>query len=80
MILWWVGNALLALVALPIAARCRVPASSGRFAPFSTRSRPLDIAGSVESVSATVPPVVTTLSTVAAQCRRLESLGGIHLT
>jgi hypothetical protein len=69
-ILWWVGNALLAFVALPIALALALRII-GSLRAVTAAAR--GIAGSVESVSAAVPPVVATLSTVAGQCRRLES-------
>ncbi len=70
MILWWAANAVLAFVALPIALALAFRII-GALRAVNAAAR--DIAGSVESVSASVPPVVTTLSTVAGQCRRLES-------
>jgi len=69
-ILWWVGNALLALVALPLALvlAFRIIRSLG-----AVRAAARGIAGSVESVGASVPGVMSTLSTVATQCRQLEA-------
>jgi hypothetical protein len=69
-ILWWVGNALLAFVALPIVLveAFRIIRS---LTAVTTAAR--DIAGSVQSVSGSVPPVMTTLAGVADRCRRLEA-------
>jgi hypothetical protein len=69
-ILWWVGNAILAFAALPIALALAFRIIRSLHA-VTIAAR--DIAGSVDAVSAAVPPVMTTLSTVAGQCRRLES-------
>ena len=70
MIVWWVGNAVLAFVALPIALALALRII-GSLRAVTAAAR--DIAGSVDAVAASVPPVMTTLSTVAGQCRRLES-------
>jgi hypothetical protein len=68
--LWWAANAALALVALPLLlmAAGRIIRSLG---VVTAAAR--DIAGSVESVSASVPPVTATLSGIAGQCRELEA-------
>ena len=69
MILWWVGNALLVLVALPLvlAEAFRIIRSLN-VVTASAR----DIAGSVRSVSSSVPTVMTTVSGIASGCRDLE--------
>ena len=67
--LWWLGNALLAFVALPLvlAEAVRVIRS---LAVVTDAAR--DIAGSVQSVAGAVPGVVTTVTGIASGCRRLE--------
>ena len=69
MILWWVGNAVLAFVALPlvlseafriIRSLQVVTAAAG------------DIATSVQSVAGSVPAVATTVSGIASGCGDLE--------
>ena len=68
--LWWVGNALLAFVALPLVlAEARRIIRSLNVVSGAAR----DIATSVKSVSGSVPAVVTTVSGIASGCRRLES-------
>ena len=69
MILWWVGNALLAFVALPLVLReaFRIIRS---LTVVTGAAR--DIASSVGSVSDAVPGVVRTVAGVAAGCARLE--------
>jgi hypothetical protein len=66
-ILWWVGNALLAL-ALPIVLvlAFRIIRS---LAAVTVAAR--HIAGSVHAVAGTVPPVMTTLGSVAGKLGRL---------
>ena len=68
MILWWVGNALLAVVALPLVLvhAFRIIRSLSAVTVAAS-----DIAGSVDAVAGTVPPVMTTLGAVGAKLRRL---------
>ena len=68
MILWWVGNALLAFVALPIVLMeaFRIIRSLA-----AVRAAARDIAGSVESVGASVPPVMATLGGIVGRCQQL---------
>ena len=65
--LWWVGNALIAL-ALPV-----VLVEAGRIIRSlgAVKAAARDIAGSVDVVGATVPPTTSTLSRIAERCRRL---------
>ena len=69
MILWWLGNALLAL-ALPVVLleAFRIIRSLD-----VVRAAARDIAGSVHTVSGTVPGAMTTLSRIAGSCRQLEA-------
>jgi hypothetical protein len=68
-ILWWVGNALLALVALPIVLieAFRIIRSLNVVTGAAR-----DIASSVQSVARTVPAVATTVSGIASGCGALE--------
>ena len=68
MILWWVGNAVLGLVAVPIVLlhAFRIIRS---LSAVSVAAR--DIAGSVDAVAGTVPPVMTTLGGIAGKLRRI---------
>lgn len=68
MILWWVGNALLLLVALPIVLlhAFRIIRS---LSAVTVAAR--HIAGSVDTVAGAVPPVMTTLAGVAGKLGRL---------
>ena len=68
MILWWVGNALLAFVALPVVLleASRIIRSLG-----AVKGAARDIAGSVQSVGASVPPVMTSLGAIAGRCEQL---------
>ena len=70
MLLWWVGNALLALVALPLvlAEAIRIIRSLGVVTGAAR-----DIAASVQSVSKEVPGVMTAVSGIASGCRELET-------
>ena len=70
MILWWVGNAILAFVALPLVLleAFRIIRS---LQAVTAAAR--DIAGSAGAVSGSVPPVATTLSGIADRCRRLQA-------
>ena len=68
MILWWVGNALLAFVALPIVLMVALRIIRSLAA---VKAAARDIAGSVHSVSASVPPVMTTLGGIAGRCEQL---------
>jgi hypothetical protein len=67
-ILWWVGNALLAFVALPVVL---VEALRIIRSLAAVKSAAPDIAGSVQSVGASVPPVMTTLGGIAGRCEQL---------
>lgn len=68
MILWWVGNALLAFVALPMVL---VEAFRIIRSLSAVTSAARQIAGSVDSVSASVPPVMTTLGGIAGKLGRI---------
>ena len=70
MILWWAGNAVLALVALPVVlvVAFRIIRSLGA---VTTATR--GIAGSVRSIGGSVPPVMTSMAGVVAAARRLET-------
>jgi hypothetical protein len=68
MIVWWVGNALLAFVALPIVL---VEALRIIRSLAAVKAAARDIAGSVHSVGASVPPVMTTLGGIAGRCEHL---------
>ena len=70
MILWWVGNALLLFVALPLvlAEAARIIRSLNVVTGAAR-----DIASSVRSVSGSVPAVMTTVSGIATGCRDLEA-------
>ena len=69
MILWWVGNALL-LLALPVVL---FEAAKIIRSLNTVKAAARDIAGSVASVSATVPPTMSALSGIATRCRQLEA-------
>lgn len=73
MILWWVGNALLAAVALPLVVieAWRIIRS---LAAVTAAAR--DIASSVQSVGRSVPPVMTALGGIASRAEQLAG-GGI---
>jgi hypothetical protein len=68
-ILWWVGNALLALVALPIVL---IEAFKIIRSLAIVTGAARDIATSVQSVASTVPAVATTVSGIAVGCADLE--------
>lgn len=68
MILWWLGNALLAFVALPIVL---VEAFRIIRSLTAVKAAAVDIAGSVRSVGASVPPVMSTLDAIAGRCQQL---------
>jgi hypothetical protein len=72
-ILWWLGNALLALVALPLVVMeaARIIRSLA-----AVKAAARDIAGSVQSVGGSVPPVMATLGGIAGRCEQLAR-GGI---
>jgi hypothetical protein len=67
--LWWVGNVLLVL-ALPVVLTeaFRIIRS---LSVVTQAAR--DIAGSVQTVSRTVPPVMGTLGSIAGRCRDLDA-------
>ena len=73
MILWWVGNALLAAVALPLVVieAWRIIRSLA-----AVKAATCDIAGSVHSVGRSVPPVMTALGGIAGRAEQLAG-GGI---
>ncbi len=73
MIAWWVANAVLAFVALPVVLveALRIIRS---LTVVTTAAR--DIAASAQSVAAAVPTVATTVSAIAAGCGQLESAVG----
>lgn len=73
MILWWVGNALLAFVALPVVV---LEASRIIRSLAAVKVAARDIAGSVQSIGGAVPPVMTTIGGIAGRCERLAG-GGI---
>ena len=68
MILWWVGNALLAFVALPVVLMeaFRIIRSLA-----AVKAAARDIAGSVESVGGSVPPVMAPLGGIVGRCQQL---------
>jgi hypothetical protein len=68
--LWWVGNTLL-LLALPVVL---VEAFRIIRSLSVVTGAARDIAGSVQAVSRTVPPVVGSLGGIAGRCRDLESV------
>jgi hypothetical protein len=72
MILWWVGNALLAAVALPLVVieAWRIIRSLA-----AVKAATRDIAGSVQSVAGSVPPVMTALGGIASRAEQMA--GGI---
>ena len=71
MILWWAGNALLAL-ALPIV----LAEAFGIIRSLSgVTAAARDIAGSTKALSQAVPPVTGTLVGIAEGCRALEPAG-----
>ncbi len=72
MILWWVGNALLAFVALPIVV---LEASRIIRSLTAVKAAAREIAGSVRSVGASVPPVMTAVGGIAGRCERLARGG-----
>jgi hypothetical protein len=67
-ILWWAGNALLAFVALPVVL---VEASRIIRSLAAVKAAARDIAGSVQSVGGSLPPVMTTLGGIAGRCEQL---------
>ena len=69
MILWSVGNALLAFVALPIIF---IEAFRIMRSLTVVTSAARDIASSVQSVAGTVPAVAATVSGIASGCGDLE--------
>jgi hypothetical protein len=69
-IAWWVGNAVLACVALPLVLVVAFRIIRSLHA-VTTATRA--IAGSVRSVSGSVPPVMTSMAGIAAGARRLEA-------
>lgn len=68
MIAWWVGNAVLAFVALPIVL---LEASRIIRSLAAVKSAARDIAGSVQSVGGSVPPVMATVGGIAGRCEQL---------
>jgi hypothetical protein len=73
-ILWWVGNAFLAFVALPVVMveALRIIRSLG-----AVKAAARDIAGSVRSVGTSVPPLMTAVDGIASRCLRRAG-GGIR--
>jgi hypothetical protein len=67
-ILWWVGNALLAFVALPIVLMVALRIIRSLSAVTAAAR---DISASVHSVAGSVPPVMTTLDGIAGRLGRL---------
>jgi hypothetical protein len=67
-ILWWVGNALLAFVALPIVLMVALRIIRSLSAVTAAAR---DISASVQSVAGSVPPVMTTLDGIAGRLRSL---------
>jgi hypothetical protein len=67
-ILWWVGNAVLAFVALPIVLMVAFRII-GSLSAVTAAAR--DISASVQSVAGSVPPVMTTLDGIAGRLRSL---------
>ena len=72
MILWWVGNALLAFVALPIVV---LEASRIIRSLAAVKVAARDIAGSVQSIGGSVPPVMAAVGGVAGRCEQLARGG-----
>jgi hypothetical protein len=69
-ILWWVANAVLGLVALPIVLLEAFRIIRSLSAVTAAAS---GIEQSVQAVAGSVPPVMTTLSGIAGKCERLEA-------
>lgn len=69
--LWWIGNAVLAFVALPVLlVKCvRIIRSLAVI-----KNAALDIAASSETISSTVPPVIATVGRIADACHRLSDV------
>jgi hypothetical protein len=72
-ILWWVGNAVLAFVALPVVmmAALRIIRSL-----VAVKAATRDIAVSVRSVGGSVAPVMASVGGIAGRCEQLAR-GGI---
>lgn len=69
--LWWIGNAVVALVALPLVLvkSVRVIRSLA-----VVRGAAVDIATSSETISSTTAPVVASVARIADRCRELRAL------
>lgn len=70
-VLWWVGNAVLAFVALPlvVATSFRIIRSLG-----IVKAAALDIAASAEAISSTAVPVMASVDRIARGCRELRDI------
>lgn len=70
-LLWWVGNAVLAFVALPLvlAKSLRIIRSLG-----IVKAAALDIAASAETISSTAVPVMASVDRIARGCRQLRDM------
>lgn len=68
-LLWWIANAALAFVALPV-----VLVKSVRIirSLAIVKAAALDIAGSSEAISSTVVPVMASVDRIARGCRELR--------
>ena len=66
--LWWVANALLAFVALPVVV---LEASRIIRSLAAVKAATRDIAASVRSVGASVAPVMASVGGIAGRCEQL---------
>ena len=67
--LWWVANAVLACVALPIVL---VKAVRVIRSLAVVKAAALDIAASSEAIASTVPPVMASVRRISVACRDLR--------
>ena len=67
-VLWWVGNAVVAVVVLPAVALLAVRIIK---ALRVVHGAAVDIRSSLSDVASGIPPAVTALSAVATSCERL---------
>lgn len=66
-VLWWAGNAIVAVVVLPVVAFLAVRIVK---ALNVVHAAAVDIRSSLQAVAGGIPPAVTALSAVAAACER----------
>ena len=67
-VLWWVGNAVVAVVVLPAVAFLALRIIRALQATYAAA---VDIRSSLRAVAGGIPPAVTALSAVAALCERV---------